>query len=180
VFRHAGSRALYYGLALAGSEARQVAPRLELRLAACLLMAGHVPAAVKLGNLAEPLRAMPLQLGWLWPRVEAGRQVCPDLAQTMKARRPAVAQPASVLLRTTPCRQAYLVQRVKVKQLLEISPVLPLRPVARDRVCLLDLAKLAAHPRQATLDSPRLLVTDRRARVLQLLLAEERSSGFQS
>jgi hypothetical protein len=33
---------------------------------------------------------------------------------------------------------------VKVKQLLEISPVLPLRPVTRDRVCLLDLAKLAA------------------------------------
>jgi len=41
-------------------------------------------------------------------------------------------------------------------------------------------AKLPPQPRQATLDSPRLLVTDRRARVLQLLLAEERSSGFQS
>jgi acyl-homoserine lactone acylase PvdQ len=69
---------------------------------------------------------------------------------------------------------------VKVNQLLEILPVLLLRPVARDRVCLLDLAKLAAQPRQATLDSPRLLVTDRRARVLQLPLVAERSSGFQS
>jgi hypothetical protein len=143
-------------------------------------MAGHVPAAVKLGNLAEPLRAMLLQPGWLWPRVEAGRQVCPDLAQTMKARRPAVAQPASVLLRTTACRQAYLAQTVKASQPLEISAVLPLRPAARDWVCLLDPAKPPAQPRQATLDSPRLLVTDRRARVLQLLLAEERSSDFQS
>jgi hypothetical protein len=69
---------------------------------------------------------------------------------------------------------------VKVKQLLEISLVPLLRPVARDRVCLLDLAKLPAQPRQATLDLPRLLATRRRARVLQLLLAAERSSGFQS
>jgi acyl-homoserine lactone acylase PvdQ len=69
---------------------------------------------------------------------------------------------------------------VKVKQLLEISAVLPLRPVARDRVCLLELAKRAAQLRQATLDSPRLLVTARRARVTQLPLAAERSSGFQS
>jgi hypothetical protein len=69
---------------------------------------------------------------------------------------------------------------VEVKQLLEISRALPLRPVARDRVCLFDLAKLAAQPRQATLDSPRLLVTGRRARVPQLPLAAERSSGFQS
>jgi hypothetical protein len=143
-------------------------------------MAGHVPAeAVKLGNLAQSLRAMPLQPGWLWLRVEAGRQVCPDLAQTVKARRLALAQPASVSLRATVGRQACLVQMVKVKQLLEISRVLPLRTVARDRVCLLDLAKLAAQPRQATLDSPRLLVTGRRARVLQLPLAAERSSGFQ-
>jgi len=160
--------------------ARQAAPRLELRLDACLLMAGHVPAAVRLGSLAKLLRAVPLQPGWLWPRVEAGRQVCPDLARTMKARRPAVAQPASVLLRTTACRQAYLVQTVKVSRPLEISAVLQLRPAARDRVCLLDPAKLPPQPRQATLDSPRQLVTDRRARVLQLLLAEERSSGFQS
>lgn len=123
---------------------------------------------------------MPLQPGWLWPRVEAGGQVCPDLAQTVKARRPAVAQPVSVLLRVTVCRQAYLAQMVKVKQLPEISRVLPLRPVVRDRVCLLGLVKLAAQPRQATLDSPRLLVTDRRARVLLLPLVAERSSGFQS
>jgi hypothetical protein len=117
------------------------------------LVAGHVPEAVKLGNLAKSLRAMPLQPGWLWSRVEAGRQVCPDLAQM-----------------------------VKVKQLLlAISPVLPLRPVVtRDRACLLDLATLPAQPRQATLDSPRPLVMGRRARVLQLPLAEERSSGFQS
>jgi hypothetical protein len=108
-------------------------------------MAGHVPAgAVKLGNLAKSLRAMPLQPGWLWLRVEAGRLVCLDLVQTVKARRLAVAQPASVSLRATVGRQACLVQMVKVKQLLEISPVLPLRPVTRDRVCLLDLAKLAA------------------------------------
>jgi hypothetical protein len=108
-------------------------------------MAGHVPAgAVKLGNLAKSLRAMPLQPGWLWLRVEAGRQVCLDLAQTVKARRLAVAQPASVSLRATVGRQACLVQMVMVKQLLEISPVLPLRPVTRDRVCLLELAKLAA------------------------------------
>jgi hypothetical protein len=98
----------------------------------------------------------------------------------VKAIRLAVAQPASVYLRTTVCRQVYLVQKVKVKQLLEISPVLPLRPVVRDRVCLLDLAKLAAQPPWATLDSPRLLVTDHRARVTQLPLAAERSSGFQS
>lgn len=105
VFRHAGSRVLYHGLALACSEVRQAAPRLESRLA-CLLMAGQVSAGeMKLGNLAEPLRAMPLQPGWLWPRVEAGRQVCPDLAQTVKGRRPAVAQPASVYLRATVCRQ---------------------------------------------------------------------------
>ena len=69
---------------------------------------------------------------------------------------------------------------VKVKQLLEILPLLSLRPVPRDRVCLLDLAKLAAQPRQAMLDSSRLPVTDHRARVLQLPLAAERSSGFQS
>ena len=69
VFRRAGSRALYPGLALACSEARQGAPRLELRLGACLLMAGHVPAAVKLGNLAKSLRAIHLQPGWLWPQV---------------------------------------------------------------------------------------------------------------
>lgn len=87
---------------------------------------------------------MPLQPGWLWLRVEAGRQVCLDLAQTVMVRRLAVAQPASVSLRATVGRQACLVQMVKVKQLLEISPVLPLRPVTRDRVCLLDLAKLAA------------------------------------
>ena len=123
---------------------------------------------------------MAFQPGWLWPRVEAGRQVCPDLAQTVKARRPAVTQPASVLPRVTVCRQAYLAQMVKVKQLPEISRVLPLRPVVRDRVCLLGLVKLAAQPRQATLDSPRLLVTDRRARVLLLPLVAERSSGFQS
>jgi hypothetical protein len=90
-----------------------------------------------------------------------------------------VAQLASVSLRATVDHQACLVQMVQVKQLLEISPVLPLRPVARHRVCLLDLAKLAAQPRQATLDSPRVLVTGRRARVLQLPLAAERSSGFQ-
>jgi hypothetical protein len=54
---------------------------------------------------------------------------------------------------------------VKVGQLPEISPVLPLQPVARDWVCLLDLAKLAARPRQATLDSPPLLETGRQARV---------------
>ena len=98
----------------------------------------------------------------------------------MKARRLAVAQPASVSLRATVGRQACLVQMVKVKQLLEISRVLPLRTVARDPVCLLDLVKLAAQLRQATLDSFRLLVTDRRARVLQLSLAAERSSDFQS
>jgi hypothetical protein len=69
---------------------------------------------------------------------------------------------------------------VKEKQLLEISPVLPLRRVARDRVCLLDLAKLAAHPRQATPDSPQLRVTGHRARALQLTWAAEHSSGFQS
>jgi hypothetical protein len=172
---------LYHGLALACSEVRQAAPRLESRLVCLLMMAGQVPAgAMKLGNLAEQLRAMPLQPGWLWPRVEAGRQVCPDLAQTVKAKRPAVAQPASVLLRATVCRQAYPVQMVKVKQLPDISPVLPLRPVVRDRVCLLDLAKLAAQPPWATLDSPRLLETGHRARVTQLPLAAERSSGFQS
>jgi hypothetical protein len=171
---------LYHGLALACSKARQAAPRLESRLA-CLLMADHVPAVLKVGRLAKLLRAMmPLQPGWLWPRVEAGRQVCPNLAQRVPARRPAVARPASVLLRATVCHQAYLVQMAKVKQLLEISPALPLWPVARDRVCLLELAKLAAQPRQATLDSPRLLVTARRARVLQLPLAAERSSGSQS
>jgi hypothetical protein len=91
---------------------------------------------MKLGNLAEPLRAMPLQPGWLWPRTEAGRQVCPDLAQMVKVRRPAVSRPASVSLRATVCRQAYLVQMVKVKQLLKTLAVLPLRPVAHDRVCL--------------------------------------------
>ena len=123
---------------------------------------------------------MLLQPGWLWPRVEAGRQVCLDLAQTVKARRPAVAQLVSVSFRATVCRQACLVQMVKVSQLLEISPALPLQPVARDRVCLLDLAKLPAQPRQATLDSSRLLVTGRRARVLQLPLAAECSSDFQS
>jgi hypothetical protein len=144
-------------------------------------MAGHVPAgAVKLGNLAKSLRAMPLQPGWLWLRVEAGRQVCLDLAQTVMVRRLAVAQPASVSLRATVGRQACLVQMVKVKQLLEISRVLPLRTVARDPVCLLDLAKLVAQPRLATPDSTRLLVTGPRARVLQLPLAAERSSGFQS
>lgn len=107
---------------------------------------------MKLGNVAKPVRAIPLQPGWLWPRVEAGRQVCPDLAQTVKARRLAVAQPASVSLRATVARQVCLVQGLEVKQLLEISPVLPLRPVARDRVCLLDLSKLAAQPPRATLD----------------------------
>jgi hypothetical protein len=150
-----------------------------LRLA-CLSAAGCVPAAVKVGNLAEPLRALPLQPDWLWPRVEAGRQVCPDLAQTVKARRPAVAQPASVSLRAMVCRQACLVQMVKVKQLLEISRELPLQPVTPDRVYLLGLEKLAAQRRQAPLDSPRLLVTARRVRVLQLRLAAERSSGFRS
>ena len=123
---------------------------------------------------------MPLQPGWLWPRVEAGRQACLDLAQTVKARRPAVAQPASVLLRATVVRRACLVQMVKVSQLLEISPALPLQPVARDRVCLLDLAKLAAQPRQATLDSLQLRVTGHRACGLQLPREEERSSDFQS
>jgi hypothetical protein len=146
----------------------------------CLFEAGHVPVAVKVGNLAEPLRAMLLQPDWLWPLVEAGRQVCPDLAQTVKVRRPAVAQPASVSLRAMVCRQACLVQMVKVKQLLEISRVLPLQPVKPDRVYLLDLAKLAAQPRQATPDSPRLLETNHRARVLQLPLAAERFSGFRS
>ncbi len=58
--------------------------------------------------------------------------------------------------------------------------MLPLRPVARDRVCLLDLAKLAEQPRQAMLDSPRLLVTARRENVPRLPLAAERSSDFQS
>jgi len=96
-------------------------------------MAGPVRAgAVKLGNLAEPLRALPLQPGWLWPRVEAGRQVCLDLAQTVKVRRPAVALPASVLLRAKGGHLASLVQTVKVKQLPEISPVLPLRPATHD------------------------------------------------
>jgi len=123
---------------------------------------------------------MPLQPGWLWPRVEAGRQVCLDLAQTVKARRPAVALPASVLLRAKGGRRVCLVQMVKVKRLLEISPVFPLRPTVRDQVCLLDLAKLVAQPRQATLDSLQLRVTGHRACVLQLPLAAERSSGFQS
>jgi hypothetical protein len=122
---------------------------------------------------------MRLQPGWLWHRVEAGRQVCPDLAQTVKARPPAVAQPASVSLRAMVGRQDCPVQMAKVKQLLETSPALPLRPVTCDRVCLLDLAKLPAQPRQATLDSLRLLVTSRRARVLQLPLPAERSLDFQ-
>ena len=91
-----------------------------------------------------------------------------------------MAQPASVSLRAMVGREACRVQMVKVIQLLEILPVLPLRPVARDRVCLLDLAKLPAQLQQPTLDSPRLLVTRHRARVLQLPLAAERSSGFQS
>ena len=91
-----------------------------------------------------------------------------------------MALPASVLLRATVCRQVYLVQMVKVKQLLEISLVLQLRRAARDWVCLLDLAKLVAQPRQATLDSLQLRVTGHRARVLQLPLAAEHSSGFQS
>ena len=91
-----------------------------------------------------------------------------------------MALPASVLLRATVCRQVYLVQMVKVKQLLEISPVLRSRPVARDWVCLLDLAKLAAYPRQATLDSLQLRVTGDQARVLQRPWAAERSSDFQS
>jgi hypothetical protein len=109
-------------------------------------MVGHLPAeAAKLGNSAEPLRAIPLQPGWLSPRVEEGRQVCSDPAQTVKARLPAVAQPASVLLRAKVCRQAYLVHMAQAKQLLEISGVLPLRQVARDLVCFLDLAKLPAH-----------------------------------
>ena len=146
-----------------------------------LFAAGHVLAgAAKVGNLAKPVRAMLLQRGWLWPQAEAGRQVCPDLAQTVKARRPAVAHPVSVYLRATVCRQAYLVQMVKVSPLLETSPVVPLRPVTRDRVCLLELAKLAAQPRQEMLDSPRLLVTDHRARVPRLPLAAKRSSDFQS
>jgi hypothetical protein len=179
VFRRAGSRALYYGLALAGSEARQAALRLDLRLA-CLSAAGCVPAAVKVGNLAEPLRALLLQPGWLWPRAEAGRQVCPDLAQTVKARRPAVTLPAWVSFRAMVCRRACLVQMAKVKQLLEISRELPLQPVTPDRVDLLDLAKLAAQRRQAPLDSPRLLVMGGRVRVLHLPLAAERFSGFRS
>ena len=91
-----------------------------------------------------------------------------------------MALPASVLLRATVGRQACLVQMVKVSQLPEISPALPVQPVARDWVCLLDLAKLAAYPRQATLDSLQLRVTGYRARVLQLPLAAEHSSGFQS
>jgi len=69
---------------------------------------------------------------------------------------------------------------VKVKQLLEISRVLPLQPGTPDRVYLLDLAKLAAQRRQAPLDSHRLLVLGRRAHVLQLPSAAERSSGFRS
>ena len=44
----------------------------------------------------------------------------------------------------------------------------------------MDLAKLVAQPRQATLDSLQLRVTGYRARVLQLPLAAEHSSGFQS
>jgi hypothetical protein len=122
---------------------------------------------------------MLLQPDWLWPRVEAGRQVCPDLAQAAKARRLAVVQPASVSLRAMVCRQACLVQMVKVKQLLEISRVLPLQPVTPDRVYLLDLAKPAADSHQAPLDSPR-LVMGRRARVPQLPSAAERFSGFRS
>jgi hypothetical protein len=69
---------------------------------------------------------------------------------------------------------------VKLKQLLAISRVLPLRAVVLDQVCLWDLGKLAAQPRQAALDSPRLLLRGCRARVLQLRLAAERSLGFQS
>ena len=130
--------------------------------------------------MAKLLRAMPRQPDWLWPRVEAGRQVCPDLAQTVMARRLAVAQPASVSLRAMVCRWACLVQMVKVKKLLEVSRVLPLQPVTPDRVYLLDLAKLAARRRQAPLDSPRLLVMGRRARVPQLPSAAERFSGFRS
>jgi hypothetical protein len=87
---------------------------------------------------------MLLQRGWLWAQAEAGRQVCPDLAQTAKARRPAVAQPAPVSSRATADRQACLVQMVKLKQLLAISRVLPLRAVVLDQVCLWDLAKMAA------------------------------------
>jgi hypothetical protein len=123
---------------------------------------------------------MLLQRGWLRPQAEAGRQVCPDLAQTAKARPPAVAQPVPVSFRATVGRQACLVQMVKLKQLLEISRVLPLRAVVLDQVCLWDLAKLAAQPRQATLDSPRLLLRGCRARVLQLRWAAERSLDFQS
>jgi hypothetical protein len=88
-------------------------------------MAGHVPAVVKVGSLAKLLRAMPLQPGWLWPRVEEGRQVCPDFAQTVKARRPAVAQPASVSLRAMVGREACLVQMVKaMRRLLALQLVL--------------------------------------------------------
>lgn len=124
---------------------------------------------------------MLLQRGWLWPQAEAGRQVCPDLAQTVKARRPAVAQPVPICFRATVGRQACLVQMVKLKQLLAISRGLPSRAVVLDQVCLWDLAKLAAQPRhQATLDLPRLLLTGRRARVLQLRLEAGRSLGFRS
>jgi hypothetical protein len=123
---------------------------------------------------------MPLQPGWLWPRVEAGRQVFVDLAQTVKARCPAVAQPASVSLRATVGRQACLVQMVKVKQLLEISPVLPLRPVAPDRVCLLDLAKLPAHLWPEPFAPRRLLAVGFRLRERQRQSAEQHSWGFQS
>jgi len=122
-----------------------------------------------------------LQRGWLWLQAEAARPVFPDLARTAKARRPAVAQPVPASFRPTVGRQACLVQMVKLKQLLAKSRGLPLRAVVLDQVCLWGLAKLAAQPHhQATLDSPRLLLTGCRARVLQLRLAAERSLGFQS
>jgi hypothetical protein len=69
---------------------------------------------------------------------------------------------------------------VKVIQLLEILPVLPLRPVARDRVCLLDQAKPVPHLRPEPLDPRQLLELDSRLREWQRQLAAERSSGFQS
>jgi hypothetical protein len=72
-----------------------------------------------------------------------------------------------------------LVQLVKAARRLAAQAVSVSLLVSRERVCLLDLAKLVEQPRQATLDSPRLLVTGHRARVPQLPLAAERSSGSQ-
>jgi hypothetical protein len=64
---------------------------------------------------------------------------------------------------------ACLVQMATPPRLLALQLVLRLLCQDRGPVCLLDLARLPAQPRQPTLDSPRLLVTGHRARVLQLL-----------